>query len=455
MGSWRRQRTKVNVTDRMSSRRRSGVAALLAAVPLALIGCEEQLPVGPSTGVLPGEPVTVEVIIPWDDFASNLETFGGFGAAADLGVGILANQFADTLDARTLMRFSTYPSVATVRDSTGTNRPDSTLTFVGGRLVAFMDTIASTNTGPVTVALGAIQEEWDARTVTWTNTVDTINDQRTWTEPGAGPVIVVDTAVWDPAEGDSVVFAVDSATIALWEETDDLAMGARLDLVDTGERVQLLSAELRLDARPTLDPDTIVVLSSAGRNITFIYSPFPDPPPDGVRIGGSPSWRTVLDIDIPDVLNGPPSFCAVVSCPHTLTPVEISSASLILTSRATPPAFQPSDSIRLDVRTVLDRPSMPKSPLGPSLIEALFGRAVGPAAFGAGAGQEIEIPFTSFARDLVRGTDEDGNPAPDALALLSLIEPISIAFASFEGPGSPAEPMLRLVLTIGPPVELP
>lgn len=445
----------MNVTERKSSWRRRSVAALLAIGPVALIGCEEQLPVGPSTGVLPGEPVTVEVILPWDDFASNLETFGGFGSAADLGVGIMANQFADTLDARTLMRFSAFPVAATVRDSTGTNRPDSTLTLVGGRVVAFMDTISSTNTGPVTVALGAIQEEWDPRTVTWTSTVDTINDQRTWTEPGAGPVIVVDTAVWDPAEGDSVVFTVDSATIAMWSDTEDLATGARIDVVDTGERLELVSASLRIDARPSLDPDTIVVLSATSRNVTFIYSPFPEPPPGGVRIGGSPSWRTVLDIEIPEVIDGPASFCAVVSCPHTLTPGEISSASLVLTSSMTAPAFQPTDSIRLDVRTVLHRASLPKSPLGPSLIASLFGRAVGPEAFGTGAGEQVEIPFTSFARDLVRGTDEDGNPAAEALALLSLIEPISIAFASFEGPGSAAEPVLRLVLTIGPPVELP
>ena len=163
----------------------------------------------------------------------------------------------------------------------------------------------------------------------------------------------------------------------------------------------------------------------------------------------------MLDVDIPTVINGPASFCAVVSCPHTLTPVQISSASLVLTSRTTELAFQPTDSIRLDVRPVLQRAAMPKSPLGQSLIADILGRAVGPDAFGPTAGQQIEVPFTSFARDLVRGTDEDGNPAPTALALLSVIEPISIAFASFEGPGTAGEPMLRLVLTIGPPVELP
>ena len=53
------------------------------------------------------------------------------------------------------------------------------------------------------------------------------------------------------------------------------------------------------------------------------------------------------------------------------------------------------------------------------------------------------------------GVDQAGNPAPNTLVLLSVFEPFSITFASFEGPGSANEPYLRLVLTIGPPVELP
>lgn len=431
------------------------LAGILAAWPVVLIGCEEELPVGLDSAPLPGEPVTVEVTIPWDEFASNLEVFGGYGSARDLGIGIVANQFADTLDARTLIRFSLFPRVATVRDSTGTNRPDSTLTYVGGRLVAFVDTISSTNTTPVSMAVGALQQEWDAATVSWANSVDTINDLRPWTEAGGGPVLAVDTAVWDPAEGDSIVFTIDSATINAWSDVADLSSGARIDLVDAGSRIELNGAVLRIDARPSLDPDTIIELTGPTNTVTFIYSPFPEPPPDGVRIGGSPSWRTVLDIAIPETINGPASFCAVISCPHTVKPVEISSATLVLTSRTTEAAFQPTDSIRLDVRSVLDRAAMPKSPLGPSLIEQILGRPVGPDAFGSSPGVQIEIPFTSFARDLVRGTDEAGNPAASALALLSVIEPISIAFASFEGPGTPEEPFLRLVLTIGPPVELP
>jgi hypothetical protein len=438
-----------------SLKSRALVVCAVASLP-AFVACSEESPVGIGPGPLPGEPVTVEVTIPWSEFASALEVFGGYGSPEDLGRGVLALQYEGTLDARTLLRFASYPDTATVRDSTGTNRPDGNLTFIGGRLVARFDTVASTNGDtPVAFALGRTETEWDQTTASWDFAIDTINDQRPWPEPGGGPVTPVDTAQWDPATGDSAVFLLDSAAVAAWADPSDLSAGARIEILDPGYRVGLVGATLRLDARPSLDPDTIIEVSAFTRGSTFLYTPFPTPPPDGIRIGGAPAWRTLLDVAIPEVLDGDPDFCAVVECPHPLVPGEISFAALLLTSRATEPAFQPTDSIRLDVRPVFDRSAMPKSPLGPSLIQSSLGRPVAPEAFASDPGQLIEIPFTSFARDLLRGVDEDGNPAPGTLALLSVFEPLSISFASFEGPGSAAEPVLKLVLTIGPPVELP
>lgn len=439
----------------LGEHRRGTAIAALGLVAVFGAGCEEQTPVSLDDQALPGSPITITVEIPWSEFASNLEVFGGYGSAEEIGQGVLAEDFAGTLDARTLMRIGSYPRVATVQDTTGASRPDSTLTFLGGRFVAFFDTIESTNTAPVTLALGAMTEEWDQTTASWDFAVDTINDQRPWTEVGGGPVTAIAQAIWDPAAGDTAVFVLDSAQVAAWADTTDLSVGARIEILDAGERLTLTRGVVRLDARPSSNPDTIIELSAVARGSTFIYSPFPQPPPDGVRIGGAPSWRTILDLDVPAIIDGIPEFCAVVACPHTLTPGEISYAALVLTSRTTEAAFQPTDSIRLDVRPVLNRSAMPKSPLGASLIASLFGRSVAPEAFGSAPGLEIEIPFTGFARDRLRGTDAAGNPTPETLALLSVIEPFSITFASFEGPQSAAEPYLRLVLTIGPPVELP
>lgn len=436
--------------------RRGILLAALAAWPVVLFGCSEESPVGIGNQALPGEPVTVEVRIPWSEFASNLETFGGYGRTESLQEGVLALQHEATLDARTLLRFQAYPISATVRDSTGTERPDFDLTFIGGQLVTFFDRAASTNDGtPVSLAVGRTQTEWHSGSASWDFAVDTVNDQRAWPEPGGGPAVMIDTTLWTPADGDSAIFQIDSATIAAWADTSDLSMGARIEMVDPGYRLNMTGALLRLDTRPGSNPDTIIQVDSRISRVTFIYTPSPVPPPDGVRIGGAPSWRTILDVLIPPVVDSISDFCAVVSCPHTLTPIEISYAALVFTSRASEPAFQPSDSIRLDVRPVFDRTAMPKSPLGVSLIAGGFGRSVAPEAFGSAPGAQIEIPFTTFARDLLRGTDEDGNVPPNTLALLSFVEPYSIAYGAFDGPGSAGEPYLRLVLTIGPPVELP
>ncbi len=126
----------------------------------------------------------------------------------------------------------------------------------------------------------------------------------------------------------------------------------------------------------------------------------------------------------------------------------------MLRSRATSEAFQPTDSVGLDVRPVLLRSALPKSPLGNSLI-GLPGFRVSPGAFGAEEGTEIEIPVTGFIRSLLLGVTPEGGEPSNTLALLSVVEPVSIAFASFQGPGTEGAPILKLVVTVGEEVQLP
>ena len=88
--------------------RRGVTLAALGLVAAFAAGCEEQTPVALDDQALPGAPITVTVAIPWSDFASNLEVFGGYGSAEDIGQGVLAEDFAGTLDARTLLRIGAY-----------------------------------------------------------------------------------------------------------------------------------------------------------------------------------------------------------------------------------------------------------------------------------------------------------------------------------------------------------
>lgn len=430
--------------------------ALGAAMSLAAVAaCSELTPTSIGGDVLPGEPITLGIELPWEDFGSDLVVLGGYGAPSDIGTGVVANAFGGTVNARTLVRFGVYPQSASVRDTTETTVTDTDLTFVGGRVVVVFNRRTSTNDGPVTLTLGALQEAWHRPSADWEHAVDTIGGQVPWSEPGGGVVVPLDTVTWNPASGDTLSFVLDSAAVAAWADTTDQSRGGRLDLLTEGHRLALNSVALQLDVRPSVNPDTIISLDVSQRQVTFIYDPEPTAPVDGIRVGGAPAWRTVLDLHLPTELNGPPALCEAVGCPVTLDRGEISYAALVLRSRATEDAYLPTDTVGLDVREVLSRDALPKAPLGPSLFGA-NGRRVPPALFGSQAGTEIEIPITPFVRNLVEGVNPITQvPYPNTLALLSAFEPRSIAYGSFYGPGGPDAPVLKLIVTVGPSVELP
>jgi hypothetical protein len=419
-------------------------------------GCSEQTPTSIGEDDFPAAPITVEIELPWAEFGSNLAVFGGYGRPSDLGTGVVANAYAGTLNARSLVRFGSYPAFASVRDTTGTTVTDTNLTFTGGRLVAFFDRRSSSNTAAVDVTLGALQEAWHPRSANWTHAVDTIGVQQAWTADGGGAVLPIDSVTWDPVTGDSLAFVLDSAEVAAWADAEDEARGGRIDLVTEGHRLILRSVALRLQARPSVNPDTLLDLDVPGPEVTFVYDPPPDAPTEGMRVGGAPSWRTVLDVDAPTVLNGPPAVCEAVGCPVTLEPGEVSYAALVLRSRLDADAYQPLDTLRLDARQVLSRQALPKSPLGATLVGAQ-GRLLPPSLFGAEVGSAVEIPITTFVRNLVAGVDpETQAPYANTLALLSALEPFSFTYASFYGPEDAEQaPVLRLIITLGPSMELP
>jgi hypothetical protein len=262
------------------------------------------------------------------------------------------------------------------------------------------------------------------------------------------------TRDWIPADGDSVQLFLDSAQVALWNDAESGASGARLELLTDGERLQILEAGLRLMTRSSIDPDTVLILDARVRDFTIVYDVEPAPPADGMRLGGVPSWRTVLDVTVAGTLDGPPELCAAVGCPFTLLPRHVSYAGLALRSRSPADAFQPTDSVALDVRPVLSRASLPKSPLGSSLIADQLGQRLAPALFGALEGSSVEVPITDYVKAFLTGLDPSGRPPPGTLALLSAPEPASFTFAEFFGPGGPNEPVLKLVVTVSPPMEL-
>lgn len=426
---------------------------LLALGFLPLSGCQEELPTAARDDLIPVEAVSFEIVLPFEDFGSNLQVLGGFGSAAELPYAVLAHQYEGDLEARALIGLRPYPTAATVTDSTGASRPDSSLVFVGGRLVAKFDTVASVLDGPVELAVGAIENPWHFGTASWQVAIDTISDYQEWPEEGAGPVTPLVAGTWDPAESDSVVFELDSAAVALWSDTASAGQGFRMDVLTEGVRLENSIVRLFLITRPSSNPDTLVDLLVQQRFRTFVYEPVLEAPASGIRVGGVPAWRTVFDLDFPDALDGPQELCDAVGCPLTLQAAMINSAYLSLKTGVTPAAFRPSDSLRIDIREILAPERLPKSPLGSSL-SGTFGVSFAPEFFGDLAGTRVEIPLGAYVADLIASKSQPELEVPGTLVLLSTQEPSSLPYGSFFGAEGADAPEIRLIITVGQGVEI-
>lgn len=432
----------------------SSWAALCVAVLLGAAACQEQLPTATQDDLVPPG-LTVELLLPFDEFGRGARVFGGYGRASELGGGFVARDYGGEgpnpgLSAATLARFGRYPGYASVTDTTGTTRPDSALSFPSGRVVVRFNADGSVAPGPVEVRAHATSERWDQMSAGWGLAVDTLGDATPWSVPGGGAGEELGSLLWSPAASDSVEFAVDSAQIAAWADSTDLARGVRLTTEAAGVRLQVRSVRLWLNALSSINPDTVLQLLAVTEGTTFIYNPLPGPPAAGLRVGGAPAWRSVLDLDMPGVLDGIPDLCAVVTCPVSINEEHVSYAGLVLTSRESERAFAPSDTLPLDLRMVLAPEVLPKSPLGPTTRTNPLGTRLAPEWFSAPAGESVEVPVTSLIRDILRGETEDGGPVSSTVALLSTFEPVSLEYASFEGPSSPSSPSLRLILSFSP-----
>ena len=429
-------------------------AALLLVV---IAACQNETPTSLDGSLIPTTPLTVELEYSFEEFARNLELFGGFGTNNAFSFGAVNSYVGlgfgpSALEARTLVRFGAPPSAAVVQDTTGASVTDSTLTFLSGSVLVLVDTVQSSfGTGTVLEA-GALSTRWSSHSASWTDAVDSVTIAEAWPEPGAGPAESVGTATWDPdATLDTIRLAVDSATVANWMDTTDATRGLRLSTTTDGTLLALRGVSLSVDARPASNPDTVVTLAVALEDLTFIYDPAPTPAPGEIWVGGAPSWRSVFEVVLPETLNGPQALCATAGCPLEVDPDFVTSATLLLHSATTPESFQPRDSIRMIALPVLSPERLPKSPLGQLFTP---GVELLPGYFDETTGVEVELPVTTYVKALWTEPAEGETPMSPTLALLAVSEPSSLGFASFAGPESDQPPRLRIVLTIPEPVGL-
>lgn len=429
------------------------MALALMATAIAVSACTERSPSGPDDSQMPVAPVTVSLELTWAEFGSNLQVYGGYGAPDETAATMVARAFGG-VEARTLLSFEQFPTSIQVLDTLGATATDTAMIFLDAYVVARFDTLASTNTDTVSLELSQLLERWDAPSASWTNSFNIQTVQTPWSQPGGGAVVPLRTTVWNRALGDSVQIFLDSAQIQQWRLGADSVRTGRLDLLSDGHRLKLDFAALRLVVTSRFNPDTVIVLGVPVRSATYIYDPQATPPADGFRVGGAPAWRTVLDVDLPLTLNGPPELCAAAGCPFPLTSRNVTYAALGLRTRRPPGAFLPTDSITVDVRPVLSRAALPRSPLGVSLVGEA-GSTIAPNLFDAGEGTQVDVPITAFVQAFLAGPDPAGRPPSSTIAILAAPEPETFTFAEFFGPGGPNEPVLKLILTASAAMELP
>lgn len=428
-------------------------AALLIGTAL-LAGCEDSLPTAASPDLIPGSPESVEVFFDFDEIVRDVRVYSGFGSVANLDDELLARDVEDVFNARVLARFRGFPRAIQAVDAEGTIRTDSSFTVIGGRVTVQVDTFAIPRDTATFVA-GALTTPWDPGTTTWEHAADSVGGPTPWPEPGGGPVEVLDTAVWRSVGGaDSVFFDVDSATVAGWMVEEDQTRGVRIRIDDPGIRLQVSRINFLLRVRPSFEGTDPQFVSTGSRSTTFIYDPPPDPPVDGLRFGGAPAWRTVLDLDFPGTVTAPAEACAVIECPFDLSAEQVTYAGIQLFTRETPSRYSTSDSLVAELRTVLRPDLLPRSPLGRNPVGGVGG--LPPDAFGLGADELVEVPLTNYVQDLIEG-DSGGGAAPaSTVALLSPVEPLTFAFGEFHGGNAGVlAPRFRLILTLADEVDLP
>jgi len=433
------------------------VLGLVLGAGLVAAACADEDPTGVGGPLAPGGTVrTYEVVLDPPDFLVGDTALGGFVAPQLVGYRVLAGGY-DGLTANGLARFAAPPASVTYTDEGGSTRTDTMPSYFAGRLVLRMDTLRSDAPGPVLLELHRVAEEWDPRSASWTLRVDSGAVQLPWTEPGGTSAALVDTATWDPAEGDSVSFDVDSLTVALWADTSDAARGALIRVATPDARLRSQVAILRLDARPSARPDTAVIVTVGTIGGSFVFDL--DPPAGSeLRVGGIPSWRSYLHLARLDTLTVPcPGEPAGSGCVLRLNDVKINYAALVLQPEGTPRALVPDDSLRIRARTVLSVPGVPleRSPLG-SRAAAFSSEAIGPATFQPdGNPGTIEVPLTQLIAALAAGRSDDaGGPLPQRLVLYAMQEGGAFGFGTFGATGSAAPPRLRLIVTVATDVEI-
>jgi hypothetical protein len=416
---------------------------MTAAVGIcALAACASDNPTEIGGSLLEnGDLVTFEVQLPASSFLVLDSAFSGYANAPDANFAIIANKYEGARDANQLLRFSLLPSVISVRTTATTFSPDSAPHFYQGRLVLHFDTAISVVSRPTHLSLYRTAEAWDG-SATWLNRVDSATVKTPWTTPGGTRGIKVDTATWSAA--DSAAFTVDSATLALWNDSTNAARGAIVVADDNGSFVRVVGSVLHVSTHSRLQPDTVVNLDLVPSIRTFVFNPTLPSASASVLVGGIPAFRTVLQLrtDLSTLSFPCGGVAAPAGCTVKLDSVHLSVAQLLLKPVRPPAGFAPEDSMVFEARYIAPSANVP-------LLRAPLGNHIGFSSVLAAsllttpsASDRVKVDITPFVQHQTNPDVTAANQTPPYIALLQIPEPTTFGLAAFD-----PNIVLRLVLT--------
>ncbi|HSJ24357.1 MAG TPA: hypothetical protein VK929_06810 [Longimicrobiales bacterium] len=417
--------------------------ALLA--PLVIVACGEEGPTDVGGGLLAPDAVrTFEVFLEPHQYMVFDTAFGLYSDPVDANFTIVAHDFDDGLDSHGLMRFG-IPSSINVVDTLGVSRLDQNPAFIGGTLRMIADTLRSSEP-PVLLALYRTTEAWDG-TATWTHRRDSADVQLPWSVPGGVRGVLVDTATY--AAGDTLQFRVDSATIAAWRDTDDPTRGAMIVAETPGSRVRLSLPALDVQAVSSMRPDTVYTTFATRQARTFIFTPEQPATVSELRVGGTPSWRSIIRLqERLDTVTVP---CpGEPGCRVRLGDVMLSHAGLRLQPVLPPPGLRPEAALVIGAYVLAATPLVP---LQRSPLTELVGVGSVPASrFLAPGAPVFELSITELFRRAIMPPEQwpEGAVAPTHLALAPGPDPVLFGFATFE-----SMPRLRLIVSTARELQLP
>jgi hypothetical protein len=225
-----------------------------------------------------------------------------------------------------------------------------------------------------------------------------------------------------------------------------------LATAQAGTRLQLRSAVLRLDVKPSnaVRDTTITINVTPGANF-FIYTPTDPPLPAGAFLaGGVRAARTLFSLNFDQALPGcqPPTTCAAVR----LKDVNLNRVSLLLKPVAAPAGFDALRPMALTLWTLTEPELGERAPLGHLAIDPQVPNTASSQYITYTPGDTlVELPLTLQAQDAVRRDTLQLN-----FALLGETPPVgtgtvrTFGIARFD-----PQPRLRFVYTLHTRPELP